>query len=56
MPAFTTVGTYKDAAMKLTMDTYTWGIQLYDNGEYDRSAEIFDSMGEFSDAPTRANP
>ena len=53
--AFTQVGAYKDAAMKLTMDTYAWGKQLYDNGEYDRSAEVFDSMGEFSDAATRAN-
>ena len=53
--AFTQVGAYKDAAMKLTMDTYAWGKQLYDNGEYDRSAEVFDSMGEFSDAAVRAN-
>ena len=53
--AFTQVGAYKDAAMKLTMDTYAWGKQLYDNGEYDRSAEVFDSMGEFSDAAARAN-
>ena len=53
--AFTQVGAYKDAAMKLTMDTYAWGKQLYDNGEYDRSAEVFDSMGSFSDAAARAN-
>lgn len=41
--------------MKLTMDTYAWGKQLYHNGEYDRSAEVFDSMGEFSDAAARAH-
>lgn len=53
--AFTLVGAYKDAAMKLTMDTYAWGGQLYDNCDYDKSCEIFTSMGDFSDAPTRAN-
>lgn len=52
--AFTQIGAYKDAAMKLTMDTYAWGGQLYDNEEYDKSAEVFTSMGSFSDAPTRA--
>ena len=55
VPAFTQVGAYKDAAMKLTMDTYAWGGQLFDNADYDKSAEVFVSMGEFSDAPTRAN-
>lgn len=55
IPAFTQVGAYKDAPMKLTIDTYAWGGQLYDDGEYDRSAEVFASMGEFSDAPTRVN-
>ncbi len=55
VPAFTHVGAYKDAAMKLTMDTYAWGGQLFDNAEYDKSAEVFASMGEFSDAPARAN-
>ncbi len=37
------------------MDTYAWGNQLYDNGSYDQSAEVFISMGDFSDAATRAN-
>ena len=55
VPAFTQVGAYKDAAMKLTMDTYAWGGQLFDNADYDKSAEVFASMGEFSDAPIRAN-
>ena len=55
VPCFTAVGAYKDAAMKLTMDTYAWGGQLYDNGSYDQSAEVFASMGDFSDAATRAN-
>ena len=55
VPAFTHVGAYKDAAMKLTMDTYAWGGQLFDNADYDKSAEVFASMGEFSDAPARAN-
>ena len=54
VPALTQVGQYKDAAMKLTMDTYAWGGQLYDQGEYDRSAEVFESMGDFSDTPERA--
>ena len=54
VPAFTLVGTYKDAAMKLTMDTYAWGGQLYEKGEYDKSREVFASMGEFSDAAERA--
>ena len=55
VPAFTHVGAYKDAAMKLTMDTYAWGGQLFDNADYDKSAEVFASMGEFSDATARAN-
>ena len=55
VPCFTQVGTYKDAAMKLTMDTYAWGNQLFEKGEYDKSADVFAGMGEFSDAPTRAN-
>ena len=54
VPCFTAVGAYKDAAMKLTMDTYAWGDQLYDNGNYDQSAEVFASMGNFSDAATRS--
>ena len=53
--AFTAAGEYKDAAMKCSMDTYAWGSQLYDDGDYDKSAEVFASMGDFSDAPTRAN-
>lgn len=55
VPAFTQVGAYKDAAMKLAMDTYALGGQLFDNADYNKSAEVFASMGEFSDAPTRAN-
>lgn len=55
VPAFTAAGEYKDAAMKCSMDTYAWGSQLYDDGDYDKSAEVFASMGDFSDAPTRAN-
>ena len=55
VPAFTHVGAYKDAVMKVTMDTYAWGDQLYNNGEYDKAAETFAAMGDFSDAPTRAN-
>jgi tetratricopeptide (TPR) repeat protein len=55
VPCFTAVGAYKDATMKLTMDTYAWGGQLYDNGDYDQSAEVFASMGDFSDALIRAN-
>ena len=55
VPAFTHVGAYKDAAMKLTMDTYAWGGQLFENADYDKSAEVFASMGEFSDAPARAD-
>ena len=54
VPAFTHVGAYKDAAMKLTMDTYAWGGQLYEQGDYDQSADVFASMGQFSDAPARA--
>ena len=53
VPAFTHVGAYKDAAMKLTMDTYAWGGQLYEQGDYDQSADVFASMGQFSDAPAR---
>ena len=52
--SFTVVGTYKDAAIKLTMDTYAWGEQLFENKEYDQSAEVFTSMGDFSDASSRA--
>ena len=55
VPCYTLVGAYKDAAMRLTMDTYAWGGQLYENADYEKSAEVFDSMGEFSDAPARAN-
>ena len=55
VPCFTAVGAYKNAAMKLTMDTYAWGNQLYEQGDYDQSTEIFASMGDFSDAATRAN-
>ena len=53
--AFTQVGAYRDASMKLTMDTYALGGQLHSRGEYDRAAEIFASMGNFSDAPERAD-
>lgn len=53
--AFTHVGAYKDAAMKLSMDTYALGDQLYNSAEYDRAAEVFESMGDFSDAATRVN-
>ncbi|MGN0763882.1 MAG: TIR domain-containing protein, partial [Aristaeellaceae bacterium] len=52
--AFTQVGAYRDASMKLTMDTYALGGQLYSRGEYDRAAEVYASMGNFSDAPERA--
>ena len=52
--AFSAVGTYKDAAMKLTMDTYTWADQLYKNGDYEKANKIFMSMGDFSDAPARS--
>ena len=53
--AFAQVGAYKDASMKLAMDTYAWGGQLHSRGEYDKAAEIYASMGNFSDAPERAN-
>ena len=53
--AFSQVGAYRDASMKLTMDTYALGGQLHSRGEYDRAAEIFASMGNFSDAPERAD-
>ena len=52
--AFAAVGEYKDAAMKCSMDTYAWGVQLFDNGDYDKSAEVFVSMGNFSDAAEKA--
>ena len=55
VPAFKLVGAYKDAAMKLTMDTYAWGCQLYEKAEYDLSEEVFRSMGDFSDAPAQAD-
>ena len=53
--AFTQVGAYRDASMKLTMDTYALGGQLHSRGEYDRAAEVYASMGNFSDAPERAD-
>ena len=36
--------------MSLSKDTYAWGAQLYNNGDYDQAAVIFASMGDFSDA------
>ena len=51
--AYTTVGAYKDSAMKLQMVTYAWGNQLYEASDYDRAAEVFASMGDFSDVADR---
>ena len=51
--AFTSAGTYKDAAMNLSRDMYAWGGQLFDNGDYEEAIRVFESMGDFSDAPER---
>lgn len=54
VPAFTMLGAYKDSAMKVTMDTYAWGAQLFESQDYDRAAEVYGSMGDFSDAADKA--
>ncbi|MBQ8200152.1 MAG: WG repeat-containing protein [Clostridia bacterium] len=52
--AYTLLGSYKDSGMSLTMDTYAYGEQLYEGGQYDRAAEVFASMNGFSNTEERA--
>ena len=52
--AFTAVGTYKDSAMNLTMDTYAYGEQLHDAGRYDEAAAVFTGMNGFSNTAEKA--
>ena len=47
------VGAYKDSAMNLTMDTYAYGEQLYAAGEFDKAADVFAGMNDFSDTAER---
>lgn len=54
VPALTLLEGYKDSAMKLTMETYAWGEQLFNESQYDHAAEVFESMGDFSDASEKA--
>lgn len=51
--AYRYVGVYKEAVLERMKDYYRWGNMLYDQGDYDGSANVFATLGDFSTAPVK---
>ena len=51
--AYSFSGKLQNAVINVQIDSYRWGKQLYEIGEYTRSAAVFKSLGNFSTAPEK---
>ena len=51
--AYEYVGVYKEALLEKMKDYYRWGNMLYGQGDFDESAKVFATLGDFSTAPEK---